>query len=89
MVEIKYIPTICPYCGTGCGLNFVVKCADFYDVSCDYLLGRSAEKNGNQISVNEIPSESWKRICPQIYRTCSGRGYQNVEHILFRLYWNR
>ena len=25
MVEIKYVPTICPYCGSGCGLNFVVK----------------------------------------------------------------
>lgn len=25
MVEIKYVPIICPYCGTGCGLNFVVK----------------------------------------------------------------
>ena len=25
MVEIKYVPTICPYCGTGCGLSFVVK----------------------------------------------------------------
>ena len=25
MVEVKYVPTICPYCGTGCGLNFVVK----------------------------------------------------------------
>lgn len=25
MVEIKYVPTICPYCGNGCGLNFVVK----------------------------------------------------------------
>ena len=25
MVEIKYVPTICPYCGNGCGINFVVK----------------------------------------------------------------
>ena len=25
MVEIKYVPTICPYCGTGCGLNLVVR----------------------------------------------------------------
>ena len=25
MVEIEYVSTICPYCGTGCGLNFVVK----------------------------------------------------------------
>lgn len=24
MVEMKYVPTICPYCGTGCGLNLVV-----------------------------------------------------------------
>lgn len=26
-----------------CGLGFLVKCADFYGVSCDYLLGRSAD----------------------------------------------
>ena len=25
MVEIKYVKTICPYCGTGCGINLVVK----------------------------------------------------------------
>ena len=25
MVEIKYVPTVCPFCGTGCGLNLVVK----------------------------------------------------------------
>ena len=24
MVDMKYVPTICPYCGTGCGLNLVV-----------------------------------------------------------------
>lgn len=24
MIEMKYVPTICPYCGTGCGLNLVV-----------------------------------------------------------------
>lgn len=23
--DIKYVPTICPYCGVGCGLNLVVK----------------------------------------------------------------
>ena len=28
-----------------CGLDFVVKVADFYQVSCDYLLGRSPESN--------------------------------------------
>ncbi len=29
-----------------CGLDFLVKTADYYNVSCDYLLGRSAEPNG-------------------------------------------
>lgn len=30
-----------------CSLEFVVKIADYYSVSCDYLLGRSASRNGN------------------------------------------
>lgn len=38
-----------------CGLNFVVKCADFYGVSCDYLLGRSAEKTGSTILIEDVP----------------------------------
>ena len=29
-----------------CSLAFVVQVADYYGVSCDYLLGRSAERNG-------------------------------------------
>lgn len=24
-MDVKYVPTTCPYCGTGCGLNLVVK----------------------------------------------------------------
>ena len=28
-----------------CGQSFLIKVADFYGVSCDYLLGRSAERN--------------------------------------------
>ena len=32
-----------------CGLAFVVQVADYYDVSCDYLLGRSAERSGQTI----------------------------------------
>ena len=27
-----------------CGLDFVVRAADYYNVSCDYLLGRTAER---------------------------------------------
>ena len=30
-----------------CGLDFVVRAADFYGVSCDYLLGRSPTDRGH------------------------------------------
>lgn len=38
-----------------CGLDFVVRAADYYGVSCDYLLGRAADKSGAVIAVEEIP----------------------------------
>ncbi len=38
-----------------CGLDFVVRAADFYEVSCDYLLGRTVDKSGAVISVDAIP----------------------------------
>ena len=37
------------------GLAFLCRAADFYGVSCDYLLGRSAEKTGARITVEELP----------------------------------
>lgn len=37
-----------------CGLNFLINCAEFYGVSCDYLLGISPERSGNTIKVEEI-----------------------------------
>ncbi len=39
-----------------CGLDFVVRVADYYNVSCDYLLGRSAERSGLILSAEELPS---------------------------------
>lgn len=38
-----------------CGLDFVVRAADYYSVSCDYLLGRTPDKSGAVIAVDEIP----------------------------------
>ena len=40
-----------------CGLVFLVRAADYYGVTVDYLLGRSYDKNGNTISVDEVPDE--------------------------------
>lgn len=38
-----------------CGLDFVVKIADYYNVSCDYLLGRTPHCSGATISIEDIP----------------------------------
>lgn len=38
-----------------CGLDFLLSTADFYNVSCDYLLGRSPERTGAKISYEDIP----------------------------------
>ena len=47
-----------------CGLEFVVRVADYYGVSCDYLLGRSADRSGLTLSVEDIPSpEGAKAAC--------------------------
>lgn len=41
-----------------CGLEFVVRIADYYDVSCDYLLGRTADRKGATLSLEEsIPQD--------------------------------
>lgn len=40
-----------------CGLDFLVKAADYYEVSCDYLLGRTANKTGGQIVISDIPED--------------------------------
>ncbi|MCL2057290.1 MAG: helix-turn-helix transcriptional regulator [Oscillospiraceae bacterium] len=38
-----------------CGLDFLVRCADFYGVSCDYLLGRTPDRKGSTLTVDDIP----------------------------------
>lgn len=40
-----------------CGLEFLVKVANYYDVSCDYLLGRSPDPNGLTISIDDLPEK--------------------------------
>lgn len=38
-----------------CGLDFLIRAADFYNVSTDYLLGRSADPEGLTLAAEDIP----------------------------------
>ncbi|MCD7730811.1 MAG: helix-turn-helix transcriptional regulator [Oscillospiraceae bacterium] len=40
-----------------CGLDFLVRTANYYHVSCDYLLGLSPEPAGRTISYDDIPEQ--------------------------------
>ncbi len=72
-----------------CGLNFLVRCADYYSVSCDYLLGRSPEPSGNTISVSELPApEEQNRdnvMSGSILATLNKKLIANSLNILFDL----
>ncbi len=37
-----------------CGLDFLVRCSKFYDVSTDYLLGVSPDRHGNTLTAENI-----------------------------------
>lgn len=41
-----------------CGLDFVVRAADYYGVSCDYLLGRTPHRTGAVLAMNDISGEN-------------------------------
>lgn len=38
-----------------CGLDFLIKISDYFEVSCDYLLGRTVQRNIASISPDDIP----------------------------------
>ena len=69
-----------------CGLDFVVRVADYYGVSCDYLLGRSAERTGQTLSVEDIPNP--ESVKDKVYRgsvlpTMNKKLIANSMNILF------
>lgn len=43
-----------------CGLDFVVRVADYYNVSCDYLLGRTPDRQGATLKIDDIPDSDSK-----------------------------
>ena len=47
-----------------CGLEFVLRAADYYNVSCDYLLGRTLHRTGAILAVQDLPAEGASRSKP-------------------------
>lgn len=41
-----------------CGLDFIIKLSDYYKVSCDYLLGKTPNKDGVTLNFEDIPDST-------------------------------
>lgn len=72
-----------------CGLDFLVKVADYYGVTTDYLLGRSASTTGNLITESDIPdltaSQDKTRAGADITLTMSKKLLVNSIDIIYSL----
>lgn len=55
-----------------CGLDFLVRAADYYNVSCDYLLGRSPEPSGNRSAKPENKEPAGRSAEEDIIRGAAG-----------------
>ena len=72
-----------------CGLNFIVAAAELYGVSCDYLLGRSPDRNGSTLAVEDIPEPEAAgrdmRFSKSIFPVLNKKLIANSLNILFDL----
>jgi transcriptional regulator with XRE-family HTH domain len=70
-----------------CGLDFVLRAANYFEVSTDYLLGRSPEKSGAVLAVEDLPDadelETDKNYAGSVLYALNKRLIINSLHILF------
>lgn len=72
-----------------CGLDFVVRTADYYNVSCDYLLGRTPERTGATLTIKDIPeadeNESYSINNSNIISILNKKLIINSTNVLFEI----
>lgn len=69
-----------------CGLDFLVKTAEYYEVSCDYLLGRTVQRSIASISADDIPdSEEVGHIKGKMINMINKKLLMNTTSVIFDL----
>lgn len=72
-----------------CGLDFLVRVADYYGVSCDYLLGRTPDRSGTIITAEEVsetdPQEKENQSCGGMMLLLQKKLVLNSVYVLFEL----
>lgn len=63
-----------------CGLDILIKIADYYDVSCDYLLGRTPQRYSD---ITEISDEMTKEKRNAVSQIVNKKLIQNTQGVLY------
>lgn len=69
-----------------CGLEFLIKISDYFEVSCDYLLGRTVQRNIASISPDEIPdSDEISHLKGNMINQINKKLLNNTTSVIFDL----
>ncbi len=69
-----------------CGLDFLVSIAEYYDVSCDYLLGRTVQRSLASITADDLPeSDEISHLKGNMINQINKKILNNTTSIIFDL----
>lgn len=69
-----------------CGLDFLVKAADYFEVSCDYLLGRTVQRRLASVSADDLPeSDEIRHLKGNIINQINKKLLMNTTTVIFDL----
>ena len=69
-----------------CGLDFLVKAADYFEVSCDYLLGRTVQRRLASVSADDLPeSDEIRHLKGNMINQINKKLLMNTTTVIFDL----
>ncbi|MEE0869194.1 MAG: helix-turn-helix transcriptional regulator [Ruminococcus sp.] len=69
-----------------CGLDFLVKAAEYFEVSCDYLLGRTVQRRLASVSADDLPeSDEIRHLKGNIINQINKKLLMNTTTVIFDL----
>lgn len=69
-----------------CGLDFLVKAAEYFEVSCDYLLGRTVQRRLASVSADDLPeSDEIRHLKGNMINQINKKLLMNTSTVIFDL----
>lgn len=69
-----------------CGLDFLVKAAEYFEVSCDYLLGRTVQRRLASVSADDLPeSDEIRHLKGNMINQINKKLIMNTTTVIFDL----